>query len=200
MPNNDTRARRFNNHKPAVGAYKSCLRPPTSICDVTYWLNFLADQRNHDSSGNRSMDENKGHGRRIAAINTAGKNPFCSTHTVHQQHFSNYFILYQNSWSIHSQWKILQTPTTRYIPPGQHIQRRYPRCIGRREWRRNDAYTLHDILHGRFACFAHELYTERSFVLYLAGEWLLLWMWAFNLFLSWQFSTLPWLFSAFIWD
>lgn len=61
----------FNNHKPAVGAYKSCLRPPTSICDVTYWLNFLADQRNHDSSGNRSMDENKGHGRRIAAINTA---------------------------------------------------------------------------------------------------------------------------------
>lgn len=47
---------RFHDHERAVGAYEDVLRPPVSICDVTYWLNFLNAQKK---------------GRR-ATINTAG--------------------------------------------------------------------------------------------------------------------------------
>jgi len=54
--------RRFGDRKPAVGAYQSILTPPTSICDVTYWLNYLSDNRHKD-----------GKGEKIAAINAAGK-------------------------------------------------------------------------------------------------------------------------------
>lgn len=32
----------FNDSREAVGAYKEVLEPPTSVCDVTYWLNYLA--------------------------------------------------------------------------------------------------------------------------------------------------------------
>mmetsp|Transcript_7332 Transcript_7332/g.11029 ORF Transcript_7332/g.11029 Transcript_7332/m.11029 type:complete len:208 (+) Transcript_7332:98-721(+) len=50
----------FGDRKPAVGAYQSILTPPTSICDVTYWLNYLSDNRHKD-----------GKGEKIAAINAA---------------------------------------------------------------------------------------------------------------------------------
>jgi hypothetical protein len=32
---------RFHDNARAVGAYAEVLRPPVSVCDVTYWLNFL---------------------------------------------------------------------------------------------------------------------------------------------------------------
>ncbi|KAL7535671.1 hypothetical protein ACHAWF_005229, partial [Thalassiosira exigua] len=41
----------FSDRAPAVeGAHASLLRPPTSVCDVTYWLNELSFQR--DAKGN----------------------------------------------------------------------------------------------------------------------------------------------------
>lgn len=49
----------FNDTAPAVGPYHDVLEPPISKCDVTYWLNNLA--QNHVSRT----------GERIAAINTA---------------------------------------------------------------------------------------------------------------------------------
>jgi hypothetical protein len=55
---------RFQDRQRAIGVYQSVLNPPTSICDVTYWLNFLAEERR----------KNEGyHGETIAAINTAGE-------------------------------------------------------------------------------------------------------------------------------
>ena len=46
-----------------MGAYAEVLDPPFSICDVTYWLNYLSE--NNDKF---SRSEKK-----YAAINTAGK-------------------------------------------------------------------------------------------------------------------------------
>jgi hypothetical protein len=46
-----------------VGAYAQILEPPVSICDFTYWLNYLAEQRKLLSGG----------GKKIGAINTAGE-------------------------------------------------------------------------------------------------------------------------------
>jgi hypothetical protein len=46
----------FNDQRPSVGAYHDALEPPISKCDVTYWLNYLA--QNYA-------------GERMAAINTA---------------------------------------------------------------------------------------------------------------------------------
>lgn len=48
---------RFNETAPAVGAYKNVLSPPTSVCDVTYWVNEQCERE----------------GRNMAAINTAGR-------------------------------------------------------------------------------------------------------------------------------
>jgi hypothetical protein len=45
----------FDDSREAVGAYKDVLEPPRSVCDVTYWLNYVAEQD----------------GSRIATINTA---------------------------------------------------------------------------------------------------------------------------------
>ena len=59
--------RRFNDRRDAVGAYAQVLDPPTSICDVTYWLNHLALERN-----NPTMDDGIAAGPKYAAINTAG--------------------------------------------------------------------------------------------------------------------------------
>jgi hypothetical protein len=47
----------FNDRREAVGAYKDVLEPPTSVCDVTYWLNYIAAEQQG--------------GERIATINTA---------------------------------------------------------------------------------------------------------------------------------
>jgi len=46
---------------PAVGAYAKILEPPVSVCDVTYWLNYLAQQKTLTTGG-----------KKLAAINTAG--------------------------------------------------------------------------------------------------------------------------------
>jgi len=49
----------FRNKRKAVGAYEEVLVPPTSICDVTFWLNYM-------------IEEQKGKGGdRMGAINTA---------------------------------------------------------------------------------------------------------------------------------
>lgn len=65
--------RRFQDRRPAVGAYKTCLRPPTSICDITFWLNYLSEQRANSNSRNKDTRSSKttGIGGRVAAINTA---------------------------------------------------------------------------------------------------------------------------------
>jgi len=47
---------------PAVGAYAKILEPPVSVCDVTYWLNYLAQQKTLTTGG-----------KKLAAINTAGE-------------------------------------------------------------------------------------------------------------------------------
>jgi hypothetical protein len=49
----------FSDHRPAVGAYRDVLEPPSSNADVTYWLNHL-------SANNR-----RGQSTPLAAINTA---------------------------------------------------------------------------------------------------------------------------------
>lgn len=60
---------RFTDRKPAVGAYKNCLQPSTSVCDVTFWLNYLSEQRGvHGRDKNPEKNNKIG---RIAAINTA---------------------------------------------------------------------------------------------------------------------------------
>jgi hypothetical protein len=53
----------FNDKADAIGGYKDVLRPPRSICDVTYWLNYLAKERLEDGKSESNF----------AAINTAGK-------------------------------------------------------------------------------------------------------------------------------
>lgn len=52
----------FQDERPSVGAYANVLDPPISNADVTYWLNFLSEQRTRESSGEPE---------RRAAINTA---------------------------------------------------------------------------------------------------------------------------------
>ena len=49
----------FTDHAQAVGVYKEVLNPPMSKCDVTYWLNFILEQRKTEGSTH------------VAAINTA---------------------------------------------------------------------------------------------------------------------------------
>jgi len=56
----------FKDEKPAIGGYQNVLRPPTSICDVTYWLNYLSEQRCHQQSALQQCKSKK-----VAAINTA---------------------------------------------------------------------------------------------------------------------------------
>lgn len=53
---------RFSDRKGAVGPYAEILDPPVSICDVTYWLNYLSEN-----------NERFKHGTRYIAINTAGE-------------------------------------------------------------------------------------------------------------------------------
>ncbi|KAL7489730.1 hypothetical protein ACHAW6_015456 [Cyclotella cf. meneghiniana] len=52
----------FRDRKPAVGAYAQVLEPPLSVCDVTYWLNYLSE--NNQSYKQISCTK-------YAAINTA---------------------------------------------------------------------------------------------------------------------------------
>lgn len=67
--------KRFPDCKPAVGAYKEVLSPPTSKCDVTYWLNYLAEERQTQRQGplQNESSNNRANVEKIAAINTAGK-------------------------------------------------------------------------------------------------------------------------------
>jgi len=58
---------RFTDQRPAVGAYAQVLQPPVSICDITYWLNYLAQQKQVQG------------GKKIGAINTAGSFIFSET-------------------------------------------------------------------------------------------------------------------------
>lgn len=51
----------FRTKADAVGAYADVLRPQQSICDVTYWLNYLANKRLNDGTSKSNL----------AAINTA---------------------------------------------------------------------------------------------------------------------------------
>jgi hypothetical protein len=53
---------RFNDRKTAVGGYRSVLSPPSSVCDTTYWLNYVAEQR-----------RKHGNGENVAAVNAAGE-------------------------------------------------------------------------------------------------------------------------------
>jgi hypothetical protein len=55
---------RFQDRQRAIGVYQSVLNPPTSICDVTYWLNHLAQEK-------RKIEGYQGEN--LAAINTAGE-------------------------------------------------------------------------------------------------------------------------------
>jgi len=34
----------FSDSEEAVGAYRDVLQPPRSVCDITYWLNYLSEQ------------------------------------------------------------------------------------------------------------------------------------------------------------
>ena len=60
----------FNDARPAVGVYADVLSPPSSVCDVTYWLNALSEG---DRFRGRDGPTGDGDGRnvRYAAINTA---------------------------------------------------------------------------------------------------------------------------------
>lgn len=53
----------FRDERPAVGAYSEVLDPPTSKCDVTYWLNYLLHANNQAATSESSV--------KYAAINTA---------------------------------------------------------------------------------------------------------------------------------
>jgi hypothetical protein len=64
---------RFNDQKPAVGVYRDVLDPPASKCDVTYWLNYLAQNQ-----ASRTVS--------IAAINTAGKQELSLLYTFLNNH------------------------------------------------------------------------------------------------------------------
>jgi hypothetical protein len=60
----------FSTSRPAVGAYKEVLRPPSSKCDVSYWLNSLALERrrqNQPSEGHHCEDSSV----KFSAINAA---------------------------------------------------------------------------------------------------------------------------------
>ena len=61
-----------------MGVYAQILDPPVSVCDVTFWLNFLLleKEREQQSTTGGSISchpihENKHRGKRYAAINTA---------------------------------------------------------------------------------------------------------------------------------
>ena len=62
----------FNDRGPAQGVYQQLLDPPTSICDVTYWLNYLEGRRQKEESSSASVGNNNNvDSTRYAAINTA---------------------------------------------------------------------------------------------------------------------------------
>ena len=54
----------FHTKSNAINGYENILRPQQSICDVTYWLNYQANERFNDGTSKSNL----------AAINTAGKN------------------------------------------------------------------------------------------------------------------------------
>jgi len=57
----------FRTEKDAVGEYANILSPPKSKCDVTFWLNYLADERRQRDGGVGDDDYQL----KLAAINTA---------------------------------------------------------------------------------------------------------------------------------
>lgn len=65
-----------------MGAYRDVLEPPVSKCDVTYWLNAIA------------QNQTSRNGKRVAAINTAGtQSDTRIVHTLsHPSHHSHVLI------------------------------------------------------------------------------------------------------------
>ena len=62
----------FDDRRPAVGEYANVLDPPTSVSDVTYWLNRLSGERGVRGTKARSSDDGAGDApTTYAAINTA---------------------------------------------------------------------------------------------------------------------------------
>jgi hypothetical protein len=65
----------FPDTGPAVGAYKDTLEPPTSKCDVVYWLNVLLEEQNSEhATTTDATQQTQTMGRikqKMAAINTA---------------------------------------------------------------------------------------------------------------------------------
>lgn len=59
----------FQNTREAVGVYRDVLEPPQSTCDVTYWLNYVAQQDSNSS--------------RMATINTAVEATTLNERTFH---------------------------------------------------------------------------------------------------------------------
>jgi len=64
----------FNDQRPAVGVYADVLRPPSSVCDVTYWLNSLSEQADNKDRFRKKNSDSDGSNNncvKYAAINTA---------------------------------------------------------------------------------------------------------------------------------
>jgi hypothetical protein len=64
----------FPDTAPAVGAYQDALEPPTSKCDVVYWLNVLLQEQNSEHATPQTPPTTQTGGRtkqKMAAINTA---------------------------------------------------------------------------------------------------------------------------------
>ena len=61
----------FNTRAPSVGVYADILEPPTSICDVTYWLNYLSESERFAKKSADPSNTNATNSIKYAAINTA---------------------------------------------------------------------------------------------------------------------------------
>jgi hypothetical protein len=57
--------------RPAVGVYGDVLRPPRSVADVTYWLNYVSAFRYDKNAANSDNNRKEKKNRKYAAINTA---------------------------------------------------------------------------------------------------------------------------------
>ncbi len=81
---------RFHDRRPAVGAYAQVLQPPVSVCDVTYWLNYLLSSRTYTDGSNSSSQNPRNH---YAAINTAGEKTIVCKKNINWMIFTDNFML-----------------------------------------------------------------------------------------------------------
>jgi hypothetical protein len=61
----------FQDTAPAVGVYKDALDPPTSKCDIVYWLNLLLQEQNTNDDATTQQTQTGRRKQKMAAINTA---------------------------------------------------------------------------------------------------------------------------------